>query len=227
MGVLRRSLLRCRSCHRSGRPATTRCLGGCGGLEEQPEGLDGRGLHCLRLRCMTNRCLINLRWSHLCWSSLRRPRVERCRHGLLGALAWGTLGRLASRSRCGVVGHCARISGRLCHSSGRTIRCLLWRAGLLGGLAWRTLGSGLLDRCCGVGRRIWCDAGTEDVVVVGCHLGVFPSATWQGPHPGRLALIAAWCAVGFVSRAECGRDGSRIATSWGSRCLARHRLRCR
>ena len=56
---------------------------------------------------------------------------------------------------------------------------------------------------------------------------VFPSSTWRGPHPGQLALIAAWCAVRFVSRAGCGRDGSRIATSWGSRFLARHRLRCR
>jgi len=122
---------------------------------------------------------------------------------------------------------------------------LLRRTGLLGGLAWRPLGCGLLDRGRDAGRRIccvprsrggscsrcavWLGRGlvTEQLVFVGGHVGVFPSSTWRGPHPGQLALIAAWCAVVVVSRAGCGRDGSRIATSRGSRLLARHRLRCR
>ena len=201
---------------RSGRPTATRGRGGRRRLEQQAKSLDRWGRRGFR-----RRCIINLHRGYL-----HRCHIERCGCGLLGRLAWRPLGRLAWSCRH-ISDRCAHISGRICHDGWRKVGRLLRRAGFLGGFAWSPLGSGLLCRSCGIGRHIRCSAGTEDVVVVRCHLGRLPVIHVARTTPGPLALIAAWCAVRFVSRAGCGRDGSRIATSRGSRFLARHRLRCR
>jgi len=57
--------------------------------------------------------------------------------------------------------------------------------------------------------------------------GVFPSSTWQRPHPGLLAsspMVRDWVRLPRWMRA--GRKSYRYIVG-GSRCLARHRLRCR